>query len=213
MGKGGNGKCQHSLQPKVGTPSGRGRWGEASGRRPNPKSRRGTGKPVRRIPNPEDAQGPPPLSRVDIKKGARTALREAFEKAMADPSSDAYRMLEIMCLNELIEAEVKTREMDALEVFRARNQGKELEAKIARVQSQNMVAEAQTEKLRLQIRALEDTMARIREKALQASEAKKQGRPFDYDRALKQISAVIGVGRGEEFLHDEQEAEAQANRP
>jgi hypothetical protein len=149
-----------------------------------------------------------PLTWGTIRQGARVAVRDLFEKAIADPSSDAYRMLEIMCLNELVEAELKTREMDALEVFRARNQGKEVEMKAGRIQIQNKVAEAQTEKLRLQIRMLEETIAQIREKAIQACQAKKDARPFDYERALNQISAVIGLRGGEEFLHDEQEPQA-----
>ena len=168
----------------------------------NPKSKMG---PPRL---PHSGETPEPLSSARIRQGARTAVRELFEKASADPASDAYRMLEIMCLNEMVEAELKTREMDALEVFRARNQGRELEMKAARLHSQNTLAEAQTEKLRLQIRMLEEQMAQIREKALQASEAKKAGRPFDYERALHQISAVIGLRGGEEFLHDEAEPRA-----
>ena len=150
----------------------------------------------------------PPLTWAAIRQEARPAMREIFEKAIADRSSDAYRMLEIMCLNELVEAQLKTREMDALEVFRARNQGKELEMKAGRFQSQNQLMEAQTQKLRLQIRMLEDKIAQITEQALQASEAKKEARPFDYERALNQISAVIGLRGGEEFLHDEQQQQA-----
>ncbi len=160
-----------------------------------------------RVGNPTKTQEPPPLTWATIREGARTAVRDLFAKAIADPSSDAYRMLEIMCLNELVEAEVKTREMDALEVFRARNQGRELEMKAGRLQSQNALAQVQTEKLRLQIRMLEDQIAQIREKARQASEAQKASRPFDYQRALNQISAVIGLRGGEEFLHDEPPAE------
>jgi hypothetical protein len=150
----------------------------------------------------------PPLTWATIRQQARPALRALFETAIADRSSDAYRMLEIMCLNELVEAQLKTREMDALEVFRARNQGKELEMKAGRFQSQNQLMQAQTEKLRLQNRMLEDKIAQITEQALQASEAKKGGRPFDYERALNQISAVIGLRGGEEFLHDEQQQQS-----
>jgi hypothetical protein len=161
-----------------------------------------------RIPNSGDARGLSPLTWAQIREGARTAMRGLFEKASADPSSGAYGMLEIMCLNELVEVQLKTREMDALEVFRARNQGRQLEMKAERLQSQNQLAEAQTEKLRLDIRMLEDKIAQITEKALQASEAKKTGRPFNYERALNQISAVIGLRGGDEFLHDEQESES-----
>jgi hypothetical protein len=202
------GKLQHSPQAEGGRGPGQRRRDDASGPRPKSEPRREPGKPESRIPNPGDAQGPPPLTWMQIRQGARTAVRELFESAIGDPSSDAYRMLEIMCLNEFVEAEVKTREMDALEIFRARNQGRELEVKVARVQNQNKLAEAQTEKLRLQNRLLEDKIAQITEEALQASEAKKEGRPFDYERALNQISAVIGLSGGEEFLHDEQAPQA-----
>ena len=170
-----------------------------------PKSRN----PEARILNPGGAaQRPSPLTWAKVGEGARTAMRALFENALADPSSGACRLLEIMCVSELVEVQLKTREMDAADIFRARNQGKELEMKAARLQSQNQLAEAQTEMLRLQIRALEGKMAQITEKALQANEAKKAGRPFDYERALNQISAVIGLRGGEEFLHDEQQQQS-----
>ena len=44
---------------------------------------------------------------------------------------------------------------------------------------------------------------------LQARKALAEQKPFDYERALNQISAVIGLGGGEEFLHDEEAAEAK----
>jgi hypothetical protein len=40
----------------------------------------------------------------------------------------------------------------------------------------------------------------------QAQKALAQKKPFDYDRALNQISAVIGLRGGEEFYHDEKES-------
>lgn len=160
------------------------------------------------IPNLGGAESPLPLTGAQIRQKARAAVRDLFQKAIADPSSDAYRLLEILCLNELVEAELKTREMDVLEVFRARNQGRDLEMKAARLHRQNQLTEVQTEKLRLQIRGLEDKIAQIRQEALQASEAKKAARPFDYERALNQISAVIGLRGEEEFVHDEQEPQA-----
>jgi hypothetical protein len=158
-------------------------------------------------PNPGQAPDLAPLTWVEIKQEARSAVRELLQKARADPSSDAYRILEIMCLNELIEAQLKRREYDLMEVFRARNQAKELDVKAARVESQNKLVEAQIERLRLMNRALEDMLAQITQKAREASEATKEGRPFDYERALNQISAVIGLRGGEEFLHDEQQAQ------
>jgi hypothetical protein len=145
------------------------------------------------------------LSRATIKEAAQGKAVVMFRNAIADPTSDAYRMIEIMCVNELIEAELKTREYDALEVFRARNQAKELEVKTAHLESQNGLAYAQTEKLHLQIQELKDRIAEIKEKVRQAKEARSGGRQFDYDRALEQISTLVGLRGPEEFLDEEQE--------
>src|SRR6516225_3459022 len=80
------------------------------------------------------------LSQAEIKEEAHKSLRAEFEKAAADPASGAYRFLEILCLRELIEADLETREMDVLEVFRAHSQGRALEMKAARLQSQNQIS-------------------------------------------------------------------------
>src|SRR6516225_661005 len=130
-------------------------------------------------------RAPAPLNWMEIvERGARPAMRESFENALADRASDVYRFLEIMCQNELVEVELKKRKMDVLEVFRACNQGKALAMKAARVQSQNEFAETQTELQRLHIRLLKDKIAKMREKGRQAGKAKKGEKPFDYDRAL-----------------------------
>jgi|SRR6516225_790311 len=156
--------------------------------------------------NPADARGLEPLTWAEIVvRGARPAMRETFEQALAERPSDVYRFLEFMCLNELVEAEPKTREMDVLEVLRAFSQAKALQLKVARVQSQNAVAEAHTKLAGLQFRLLTSKIAGINKKAKQGSEANKGVKPFNYDRALNQISAVIGLRPGEEFLHDEQQ--------
>jgi len=145
------------------------------------------------------------LSQAEIKEKAHESLRGELEKAAADPASGPYRFLEILCLYELIEADLKPREMDVLELFRAHNQGRALEMKAARLQSQNKVAEAQTEVLRQKIRRQKGEIAQMRQQAARPSEAKKAEKPFNYDRALNQISAVIGLRGGEEFEHDEQQ--------
>ena len=144
-------------------------------------------------------------SQAEIKEEAHKSLRAEFEKAAADPASGAYRFLEILCLRELIEADLKTREMDVLEVFRAHSQGRALAMKAARLQSQNKVAEAQTELLRQRIRRHKGENAQVGQKAARPSEAKTAEKPFNYERALNQISAVIGLRGGEEFEHDEQQ--------
>jgi len=43
----------------------------------------------------------------------------------------------------------------------------------------------------------------------QVRKALAEQKPFDYDRALNQISALVGLRGGEEFLHDELETEAK----
>jgi len=181
--------------------------------RPKPLSRRATIQ--NRKSNPGNARLPSALTQAEIReRGARPAMRQVFEEALADPSSDVYRFLELMCLNELVEAELKTREMNVLEVLRAFNQARTLELKVARVQSQNTVAETQTKLAGLQFRLLTSKIAGINKREIaQGSEPNKGVKPFNYERALNQISAVIGLRPGEEFLHDEQKPEATSQEP
>ncbi len=145
----------------------------------------------------------PRLSRAEIMQPLRKALRHLFEKAKVNP--DAYKMIEIMCVNELAEANLKTREYDVLEVIRARNDSKQLEVKAAHLEQQNQVAEARAANLRLQVKSAQD---KLDETVQQAREARQGSRPFDYERALNQISAVIGLRGPEEFVHDQKAAQA-----
>ena len=156
------------------------------------------------VPHDAPVDGVPrrtlPMARAEIVEAGWEKVREGLEKAKADPSSDAYAMLEILCVNEFINAKMKIREYDAVELFRARNQGKELALKAAHLERQNELIEAKTEKLRLENRALKHKLVLVKKETLQARKAK--GKPFNYDRALNQISAVIGL-RGEEMFRHE----------
>jgi hypothetical protein len=226
-------KCrlQQSLQVEIGTksssgdrhkvlrrktaPHGDGAVGAALQERgPNPESRRRTRKPEAKSAELESrtrnpvSQASLPLSRADILAPAREKLRELLEKALEDPSSDAYTMLEIICLHHLIEAELKTREMDVMEVLRARSQGKQLAVRAAQSEAHTKHLATQTEKVRLQNRMLKHDLRQIRKELRQAEEAKSGGRPFDYERTLNQISAVIGLRGPEKFRYEEQTPQA-----
>jgi len=159
------------------------------------------------FPNPE-TQGPLAISRADILGPARVKMRDVLEKAIADPNSDAYTMLEIICLNHLIEAELKTREMDVTEVLRARNQGKQMAVKAAESEAHAKNLEIQTEKASLQNRMLEHDLAQIRKELQQAGKAQKGSRTFDYERTLNQISAVVGLRGPEKFRYEKQPPQA-----
>jgi hypothetical protein len=226
-------KCrlQQSLQVEIGTksssgdrhkvlrrktaPHGDGAVGVALQERgPNPESRRRTRKPEAKSAELESrtrnpvSQASLPLSRADILAPAREKLRELLEKALDDPFSDAYTMLEIICLHHLIEAELKTREMDVMEVLRARSQGKQLAVRAAQSEAHTKHLATQTEKVRLQNRMLKHDLRQIRKELRQAEEAKSGGRPFDYERTLNQISAVIGLRGPEKFRYEEQTSQA-----
>jgi hypothetical protein len=142
-----------------------------------------------------------------VPAGRKSSTHPVLGKAKADPSSDACAILEILCVNEFMDSQIRTRESDALEAYRARTQGKELELKAARLEKQNQLVEARTAKLRLENQALEDKIALVREKALEAHNAKKEGKPFNYERALNQISAVIGLRGPEMFRHEKRPQE------
>jgi hypothetical protein len=181
---------------------------------PNPESRRRTRKLEAGSPELESrtrnpgSQGSQPLNRADILTPAREKLRELLQKALADPSSDAYTMLEIICMNHLIEAELKTREMDVMEVLRARSHGKQLAVKTAQLEAHTKHLATQTEKVGLQNRMLKHDLMQIRKELQQAEEARSGGRAFDYERTLNQISAVIGLRGPEKFRYEKQAPQA-----
>jgi hypothetical protein len=153
---------------------------------------------VDKVPRPAVLPG-----QAGIAPGACKTIRPVLGKGKADPSSEACAILEILCVTEFVDSQImKTRESDALEAYRGRNEGKKMALKTARLERQNQLDEARAAKLRLENQALENKIALVREETLQAHEAKKLGKPFNYERALNQISAVIGLRGPEMFRHE-----------
>ena len=177
----------------------------------NPKSKiqnRGTPNPKSRTRGNRGQGGPLALSREDILGPAREMLHELLAKAIADPKSDAYTMLEIICLNHLIESKLKTREMDVMELLQARSQGKQLTFKAAHAEAQTNKLTVETDQVRLENDVLKHNLSQIRKELRQAQTAKSEGRPFDYERTLNQISAVVGLRGPEEFRYEKQAPQA-----
>jgi hypothetical protein len=156
------------------------------------------GAPVDEVP-----QGPLPQARTEIVLGGGPTIGEASENAKDEPASDALTILKILCVNDSIDSTLQTRESDAVLAYRARHEEKGLALKAARVEKQNELDDARTAKLRLEKQQLEQKIDLVREQARQACEAKKMGQPFNYERALNQISAVIGLRGPEMFRHEQ----------
>jgi hypothetical protein len=81
-------------------------------------------------------------------------------------------------------AKLKTPEMDALDIYRAHNQGKELALKAGHLERQSKLDEAKADKLRLEIQKFQAELAEVRKKVREATEARKQRKRFDYERTL-----------------------------
>jgi hypothetical protein len=173
-----------------------------------------TGKiPVEKIQVAEPAllAHPFAVTRAEILALGHQVVRKLLEEVKADPSSDAYAILEPLCVNEFMNVKLKTSEMDALDIYRAHNQGKELALKAGHLERQNKLDEAKTDKLRLEIQKFQAEIAEVRRKVREATEAKKQRKHFDYERTLNQISAVVGLRGPEEFRIEKEDEEEEAS--
>jgi hypothetical protein len=151
------------------------------------------------------------VTRAEILALGHQVVRKLLEEVKADPSSDAYAILELLCVNEFMSAKLKTPEVDALDIYRAHNQGKELALKAGHLERQSKLDEAKADKLRLEIQKFQAELAEVRKKVREATEARKQRKRFDYERTLNQISAVVGLRGPEEFRIEEEDEEKEAS--
>lgn len=113
-------------------------------------------------------------------------IDQMVEEAANDPSSETGKLVKCLLLTQMTTEDTGIKDLEALlEEERRRDQiEKELEIKKAELKQKER-------KLKIEIRKVND----VRQITAKAQRAVDNHKPFDYDRALKQISAVIGVGR------------------
>ena len=113
-------------------------------------------------------------------------IDQMVEEAASDPSSETGKLVKCLLLTQMATEDTGIKDLEALlEEERRRDQiEKELEIKKAELKQKERSLKIALTKVR-----------GVKEITAKARKAVENHKPFDYDRALKQISAVIGVGR------------------
>ncbi len=108
------------------------------------------------------------------------------EDVIKDPASETTKLVKCLLLTQMVTEGTRLKDVEALfEQERRREQlEKELEIKRAELKQKDR-------SLRITLKR----MGGVKEITDKARKAAENHKPFNYDRALKQISAVIGVGR------------------
>jgi hypothetical protein len=104
-------------------------------------------------------------TRVKVMATIMDKVEQSLGEAAADPSSEAGQLVRSLVLTEMVSADARLQ--DAKRLYEETRRRQEAENKVRNVQ----------------------------EIAAKAQQAGGEQKPFNYDRALKQISAVIGVGQ------------------
>jgi hypothetical protein len=138
---------------------------------------------------------------------AGTQVQQLMAELLADPAGEAAQVVRTMLLGYTMK-DWKQEEQVVRELQNEKEARVVLEQDVGALAVGNLNAHTRNLRLADELREAQSRHGKIGECILQARRAQAAHRPFDYERALNQISAVIGLRGGEEFLHDEQAAKA-----
>ena len=144
--------------------------------------------------------------------GARANVEHLLAAFRADPGGEAGQMARIMLLNYMIQEQNKDEEQTLRELLERKVKQAILEEDVGTLALRRLNADTRSQKLGEALRQARAKHAKIDHYLDQAQKALAEKRPFDYERALNQISAVIGLRGPEEFLRDEAEGPADSGR-
>ena len=158
----------------------------------------------------QNALDSPQAAHQAIVSWAQQYVAEIFLAAKVDPNTTAAKMMHILLLSGLVNSKKNVEEVETEKLLSETARREDAELKLKRLsterfnaETRRVLADQQADKLKFEVKRLQaqtkaitsDLKERLDAIRERAERAKDHGRPFDYDRALKQISAVIGVGR------------------
>ncbi len=161
-------------------------------------------------PSLEDAPRSPHQIHEEIVAWVRKTIYDMFRAARVDPNTPAARVMHILLFSALVNTEKKIDEVEAEKLLTETTRREEAELKLEKLSTERYTAETRRQLAEQQIRKLKAEVKRLTKQTQtiatnlrdrledlrqKGNRAREYSRPFDYDRALKQISAVIGIGR------------------
>jgi len=154
-----------------------------------------------------EEQEQPTASRPVVEK-ARTQVAQLVAAFLADPGGEAAQMARTLLLGCLLKEQNQEEETALRELQEQKEARTALEEDVGTLAAGRLNDQRRNRRLAHELRHARMWHDTITGYTLQARKALAEKKPFDYERALNQISAVIGLRGGEEFLHDEEKPQA-----
>jgi hypothetical protein len=136
---------------------------------------------------------------------ARAQVAQLVADFLADPGGEAAQMARTLLLGCMVKEQTLEEEGALRELQEQKEARVALEEDVGTLAVGCSNADTRNRRLANELRHARMWHDKITGYALQARKALAEKKPFDYERALNQIAAVIGLRGGEEFLHDEEE--------
>ena len=131
---------------------------------------------------------------------ARAHVEQMLAAFLADPRGEAGQMARTLLLNSLVRDQTRQEEQTLRELEEQKRHRGVLAEDVETLAVSRLNAHTRNQELGEALHQAQVRHTKIGHYTLQAQKALAENKPFDYDRALEQISAVIGLRGPEEFL-------------
>jgi hypothetical protein len=136
---------------------------------------------------------------------ARADLEELLAAFLADPSGEAAQIARTLLLDCMVKEQTQQEEEALRELQEERGTRVVLEEDVGTLAVGRLNADTLNLRLADELREARGRHDKIGGYVAQVRKALAEQKSFDYDRALNQISALVGLRGPEEFRHDELE--------
>jgi len=137
---------------------------------------------------------------------ARANVEALLAAIRADPGGEAGEMARTLLFNSMLKEQTQQEEQTLRRLQEHKHRGAVLAEDLETMAVERLNADARNQGLAEALRLAQLQRRTIGHCVAEAQQALAEKKPFDYGRALNQISAVIGLRGGEEFLvHSEVE--------
>jgi hypothetical protein len=133
-------------------------------------------------------------------ENARARVEQLVADFLADPGGEAAEIARTLLFGCMMKEQTQEEEKALGELQEEKEVRTLLEADVATLAVGNLNAAARNRRLAHKLRRDRKRQEKAHSHLLEVRKVLAEKKPFDYERALKQISAVIGVGREEEFV-------------
>ena len=140
---------------------------------------------------------------------ARDQVEQLLADFLANPGGEAAQMARALLLGCMVKEQTQQEEAALRELHEERGTRVVLEEDVGTLAVGRLNADTLNRRLADELREARGRHDNIGVCVLQARKALAEQKPFDYDRALNQISELVGLRGPEEFRHDELETEAK----